>query len=222
MCFSATASFAASGVLAGLGVLTLRRVKRPQDRALAAIPVLFAIQQALEGVVWLGLHGTTPALLNPATQAYSLFSHVLWPVFVPVAVWSADLSGLRRRWLTGFMLCGLLVGLYLLYAMLANPIVALSVGHHIDYESPHFYVGAVMVFYLAATAVSPMFSSHQWVRLFGLLMLVSAGAAYLAYARWFISVWCFGAALMSVAIYLHLRSPAAVLHVAGDPRSQGN
>ena len=224
MCFSATASFAASGVLAGLGVLTLRRVQRPQDRALAAIPVLFAIQQALEGVVWLGLHGTSPTLLGPATQAYSVFSHVLWPVYVPVAVWMADLPGLRRRGLTAFMLCGLLVGLYLLYGMVVNPIVARPVGQHIDYESPHFYVGAVMVFYLAATAVSPMLSSHRWVRLFGLLMLVSAGATYLAYRVWFISVWCFFAAVLSAVIYLHVRSrasPTSVRYLAGGSRSQG-
>jgi hypothetical protein len=223
MCFSATASFSASAVLAGLGTLTLRRVHRPQDRALAAIPALFAVQQAIEGVVWLGLHGTYPGMLVAATQAYSVFSHVLWPIYVPGAVWLAEPPGLRRAGLPWFVLGGLLVGLYLLYAMVASLIVARPVGHHVDYDSPHFYVFAVLVLYLAATAVSPLLSSHRWVRHFGLLMLVSAAAAYLIYARWFISVWCFFAAVLSVVIYLHLHSranPGAAIDGSGNPRAQ--
>ena len=33
--------------------------------------------------------------------------------------------------------------------------------------------------------------------------MLSFGAAYYFYARWFISVWCLFAALMSAVIYLH-------------------
>ena len=38
---------------------------------------------------------------------------------------------------------------------------------------------------------------------FGVLALLSFGAAYAFYATWFISVWCFFAALLSAVIYLH-------------------
>ncbi|OGT57245.1 MAG: hypothetical protein A3E01_14465 [Gammaproteobacteria bacterium RIFCSPHIGHO2_12_FULL_63_22] len=223
MCFSATASFTASAVLFGIGGLTLRRVQRPEDRALAAIPVLFAIQQALEGVVWLSLGGTLQAMLGPATQVYSLFSHVLWPLYVPWAVWCAEPRGPRRRGLLGFLGIGALVGLFLLYGMFLNPIEARPVGQHIDYESPHFYQAAVLLGYLAATTVSQMISSHRWVRWFGALALVSAVATYLAYAQWFISVWCFFAAALSAVIYLHVRHrpfPSAGLGIPTDPRWQ--
>jgi len=223
MCFSATASFSAGAILAGLGILTLRRVQRPQDRALAGIPLLFALQQALEGVVWLSLHGTTPGLLGIATQTYSLFSHVLWPIYVPAAVWLAEPAGRQRRALSLFLLGGVLVGIFLMYGMVANPIVAIQVGHHVDYESPHFYLTVVLVLYLAATTMSAIFSSHRVVRLFGFLLLVSAGAAYFAYSRWFISVWCFFAAVLSAVIYLHLRrpdDPGAALDIGHDPYSQ--
>jgi hypothetical protein len=47
------------------------------------------------------------------------------------------------------------------------------------------------------------------VQFFGVLALLSFGAAYYFYAVWFISVWCFFAALLSVVVYLQFlpRSP---------------
>ena len=41
------------------------------------------------------------------------------------------------------------------------------------------------------------------MRLFGALAFASSVAAYAFYARWFISVWCFFAALLSVVVALH-------------------
>jgi hypothetical protein len=215
MCFSATASFTASALLLGMGALTLRRVEHRRDWALALIPVLFAIQQVTEGVVWLTLSGRAPGLQVVATQVYSVFSHVLWPIYVPWAVWLAEPPGSRRRVLAAFGVTGIAVGLFLLYGMFANPIVAHAVGQHIDYESPHFYLAAVLVLYLAATTVSPMLSSHVWVRWFGALALVASAAAYVAYAQWFISVWCFFAAALSVVLYLHVRARSSRVDVPG-------
>ena len=72
-----------------------------------------------------------------------------------------------------------------------------------EYVSPHFFAATVMTLYLLATTVSAMFSYHRLVKVFGVLALMSFGAAYFFYARWFISVWCFFAALLSAVIYLH-------------------
>ena len=52
MCFSATASFTAGGVLLGLGTLTLRSARRSREVSFAAIPLLFAVQQLSEGIIW--------------------------------------------------------------------------------------------------------------------------------------------------------------------------
>jgi hypothetical protein len=41
------------------------------------------------------------------------------------------------------------------------------------------------------------------VKVFGVLALLSFAAAYFFYAIWFISVWCFFAALLSAVVYLH-------------------
>ena len=60
-----------------------------------------------------------------------------------------------------------------------------------------------MTLYLLSTAVSPLLSTHRMVVVFGALALLSFGAAYAFYATWFISVWCFFAALLSAVVYLH-------------------
>ena len=62
-----------------------------------------------------------------------------------------------------------------------------------------------MVLYLAATCVSGFFSSHGFVRLFGVLSLLSFIAAYVVHVGALVSIWCFFAALLSLLIYLHLR-----------------
>ena len=86
MCFSATASFTAGAVLLGIGALTLKAAKRPREWPFAAIPLLFATQQLIEGVIWLTFNADAPLLNTVMTRAYSFFSHVLWPVYLPVAV----------------------------------------------------------------------------------------------------------------------------------------
>ncbi len=55
MCFNANASFGASAVIGVIGILALRKVKNPSHYAFAGIPLLFAIQQFVEGVLWLAL-----------------------------------------------------------------------------------------------------------------------------------------------------------------------
>ncbi|WP_420856726.1 DUF6629 family protein [Sulfuriflexus mobilis] len=63
MCFSATASFTASALLLPVGVYCLheaRQAKKPYW-LLAVMPLLFAIQQFLEGQRWLAVQAHQPA-----------------------------------------------------------------------------------------------------------------------------------------------------------------
>lgn len=211
MCFSATASFTASAALLGIGAVTLHKARQPRERPFAAIPLLFGIQQLTEGVLWLGFGWDTPALNAVLTQLYSFFSHVLWPAYVPLAAWALEPRGPRRRALALISAGGIAVGAYLLYSMFATPIVARPVGNHIDYDSPHFYIAVVMTLYLTATTGSMLLSSRRVMKLFGALALAGALVAWWFYARWFISVWCFFAAVLSLVIWLHFAARNAQL-----------
>lgn len=203
MCFSATASFAAGTALLAAGAVALKKTGRPSERPYASIPLLFGLQQLIEGGVWLSFRMEAP-LLNPAmTFAYSLFSHVLWPLYVPLAALLLEPVPWRKNALLAFLAAGGAVGIYLLVNMLRFPIESRPAGGHIEYASPHFFVVPVMAGYLAGTCISMLFSSHNLVRAFGAAALLSFALSYAVYRQWFISVWCFFAAALSVIVLLY-------------------
>ena len=211
MCFSATVSFSAGAFLLGLGTLTLKSARHKRELPFAAIPLLFAIQQLTEGVIWLTFSHEAPVLNTVMTYIYTFFSHVLWPIYVPAAVLLMEPPGQRRHALLAFVAIGIAVGAYLLYILIAFPVVSRPTGQHVEYLSPHFFAALSMSLYLLASTVSVLLSSHQAVKIFGVLALLSFGAAYYFYAIWFISVWCFFAALLSMVIYLHFLARAPLL-----------
>lgn len=205
MCFSAAASFTAGIPLVAVGVFTISKTERKAEVPFALIPLLFGIQQIIEGVLWLTFRFDAPALNRLATDVYSLFSHVLWPIFIPFAVLLLEAVPWRKRVLYVIQVMGLIAGGYLLYTLLTGPIVSQVINRSIVYEAPHFYILAVMALYFSATGVSSLVSSHRCVQLFGLLTLATAFLAYQAKALAFVSVWCFFAAILSAVIYFHFR-----------------
>jgi hypothetical protein len=218
MCFSAQASFIAGTVLLLVGAATLRRARVRSELPYAWIPVLFGIQQLLEGALWLTFPDRSPLLNTVLTHAYSFFSHVLWPIYVPLAALALETVPWRQWVLTAIAVAGSAVGLYLLATLFTLPIVATVKGQHIDYESPHFYALAAMSLYLLGTCASLMFSSHARVVAFGVAAFLSAAAAYAFYAAWFISVWCFFAGVLSVIVVLYFTDPRRTALVRGATR----
>ena len=97
MCFSATASFTAGAALLGIGALTLRRADRFAELPYASIPALFGLQQLVEGSLWLTFTDEAAHLNSILTHVYSLFSHILWPIFVPIAVLMLEAVPWRRN-----------------------------------------------------------------------------------------------------------------------------
>lgn len=205
MCFSATASFVAGASMTAVGIATIRCAKRKAEMPFAFIPLLFGVQQITEGVIWLTFGTDAIVLRQVMTIVYSGFSHVLWPIYVPFAVGMLETTRWRKYALSVFQVAGIVVGLYLAYAIATQSIVAEVVSRHIVYVSPHFFAPEMIVLYLAAACVSCMFSSHRFVNLFGVLAVVFFVAAYAVYAGALISIWCFFAAILSVLIYVHLR-----------------
>ena len=203
MCFSPAASFAAGAGLAVVGTVTLRKVRQRREIAFAAIPMLFAVQQLTEGVVWLTFRYPSPLLNAVSTNIYSLFSHVLWPIYVPLAVLLIEPVKSRRRIVLLLQAAGVAVGLYLLVFMILEPIKSMPMGGHIVYMSPHFFIGIVMTLYLAGTCVSMLVSTHIMAKVFGVVAILSFLLSYLYAKVALVSVWCFFAAVLSVIVYLH-------------------
>jgi len=80
MCFSATASFSVAATTAVIGLAAVARVRRPRELPLALAPMLFALQQVVEGVLWLQLTGAGDSgNVAELSFAFRLFAEVLWP-----------------------------------------------------------------------------------------------------------------------------------------------
>ena len=214
MCFSATASFIAGAALSVMGAATLRAARTRAEIPFATIPLLFGIQQVVEGVLWLSFRFDAPQLNAAMTYLFSMFSHVLWPIFVPFSIGLLEDVPWRRKAIWGFLALGIFVGLYLLYVLVDFPVTSVAAAN-IVYVSPHFYEIPVMLLYVAATCVSCLFSSKAIIRLFGALAFVLFALAYGFFTVALFSVWCFFAAILSSIIYAHFRFGRAM--TAGRP-----
>ena len=217
MCFSATASFTAGAALTAVGGVTVHKSRGWSELPIALVPLLFGIQQITEGTLWLSLRHNLPVLQSWATSVYSMFSHVLWPIFIPFAILLVETSRRRRSAIGVLQVLGLGVGLYLLYFLIRFPVTAHSHGRSIFYDSPHFYILGVLVIYLLATCASGMCSSHRCINAFGVLTFVLAIAAYQVSVKTFVSVWCFFAAVLSLLVYVHFSGPMQACRAALAP-----
>lgn len=205
MCFSATASFISGATLCVIGVATLKQTKASAEVPFAMIPLLFGVQQLTEGVIWLSFSHNTQAIRNVMTYLYSLFSHFVWPVYVPFAIGIMEMVRWRKKALFILLVLGVTVGVFLLYWITAGPLNAEVISHHIIYISPHFYSVPAMILYFTATCASCFFSSHRFVRLLGILLVLSLISAYLVHSIAVVSIWCFFAAILSMVIFLHFK-----------------
>ena len=220
MCFSATASFTAGTALIAVGAVTLHRSEGRNELPLAAVPLLFGLQQVSEGFLWVSLNNGLAGLQSWSTYIFSLFSHVLWPIFVPLAFLLVEAVRWRRRAIGVFLVLGLGVGLYLLYFLVRFPVSAHVHERSIAYVSPHFYIVGVLAIYLLTTCVTGLFSSHWCIRIFGVLAFVLAIAAVVVSVTTFVSVWCFFAAVLSLLILVHFSGPMQAGRTAVQERAR--
>ena len=214
MCFSGTASFIAGTTLSLVGVATIKKAKRKAELPFATIPLLFGIQQIIEGIVWISF--SNPTLNVISTYAYSMFSHVLWPIFIPVAILLLEKDPARKKILHVLAGIGLAVGIFLFYFILANGVTARTVNNSIAYISSHLYLPLILTLYVLATCVSFFISSSKTLNVIGIVMSSSFFIAGLFFNETFISVWCFFAAVLSIIIYWYFRRNYANPQIGRD------
>jgi hypothetical protein len=201
MCFSATANFVGSGVLAAVGVVTLTKVKHRRELLFAALPTLFAVHQFIEGFVWLGLDGIlSPAVTRDMGAAFMLYAQGILPLLLPLSVLIFEPDAKSRRRMLPFVVIGGGTALYILWALTAYPLQVYVRGDSIVYINPATNNTAVAVLYVIATCGSLFFSKVKPMIVFGaanlaILLVVMEVRRYA-----FTSLWCAYAAIASVII----------------------
>jgi hypothetical protein len=201
MCFSATANFVGSGVLGAVGVVTLSKVKHKRELLFAALPVLFAIHQFIEGFVWLGLDKIlSPMVAHDMGAAFMLYAQGLLPFLLPLSVYLFEPDKKSRARMLPFVALGLGTTLYILWALTAYPLQLYIRANSIVYINQATNNTAVAVIYVIATCGSLFFSKIKMMVVFGAanLAILLVVMAFKRYA--FTSLWCAYAAIASVII----------------------
>jgi hypothetical protein len=205
MCFSTSASFAAAGLTTLAGAAALRESRTAGARLLAGVPLLFAVHQFAEGVLWLALAEPARASWGEAAMdVYLIVSKVVWPVWVPLAILLLETDQRRRRSLAVLLVVGLLLAPALAYGLAAYPVTANIAGHHVQYRqgSPPLFRWITDLAYPLAVVVPPLIASSRLTRLVGMLLVASLVLTKIFYFYYFASVWCFFAAIISVLVVL--------------------
>lgn len=205
MCFSMGASIGAGTILLTIGYAAVSQARTRQQHVLSAIPLIFSLQQFLEGLLWLSLQDDTYAQWQQLLlYLFLILAQVVWPLFVPLCTLLIETAPIRKKMLVVLTTIGGMTALFFLYGLFSYNVSA-SIGHHhimyvLDFPFLQQWYGGIP--YLTAAVVAPLISSDPRMRLTGVLLLTSYLIASLFYKEYLISVWCYFATIISVvAVY---------------------
>jgi hypothetical protein len=203
MCFSTEASFIAAILLATTGGLTLITTTSRSQFLLAAIPLLFALQQFSEGFVWLHFshHGSNSLFIN-AQRAFLTFAFFIWPIWIPLSLAIIEHAAWRRLLLFILLYCGFGLSLLNLSYAVQEEISVQVVNHSLQYM---IHVPKQALIYPLIVILPCFLSSLKNMWIFGILVMVGYIVAESFYRQNFVSVWCFFAAIISLSIYKILK-----------------
>jgi hypothetical protein len=208
MCYSAEASFAASGVLAAGSIVISRLPKEKANIPLSLIPAIFAAHQFSEGLVWLNQDGILPDTYKfGALYIYVLIAYIFWPIFIPFSAYLIEANKRRRIIILICQVVGLWVGFTLLNTIINDPLQVSADCCSLSYSV--YVSGATAGLYLVAVSLPFLISSRRTLVFFGTAIALTCIAAALVTSITSLpSVWCFFAALLSAGLYLHFRIEA--------------
>ncbi len=200
MCFSPEASFTAAALLSvagGAAVIKNKQIKKALP--IAIIPLIFAIQQAIEGILWVNIQGSGEYTLL-FTYLFLFFALFWWPAYVPLSVYLLEDNPRRKQILMWFMGAGIMLGTALYGAFIMNPAPATVVNSCIYYDYTTSFGTLAIVVYGLTTIVAGLISSNRNVKFLYFVFWILALVAWKLYLVNFTSVWCFFAAIVSAII----------------------
>ncbi len=204
MCFSVEADLVAGAALLPVGALSLREVRHPRELLFASLPLVLAVHQLVEAVVWAGADGdVSPGLARVAMFAYLAVALPLLPTLVPLSVLLLEPPHRRRR-VSPFLLLGAVVSAHLTFVLATHDVSVAARPHALDYSTgmQHGVVWAVL--YVVAVVGPAVLSGYRSIVVFGVANLVGLAVVAWLYRDAFVSLWCVYAAVVSALVVVHL------------------
>lgn len=224
MCFSAAVSFSAAAALIPAGGVALYRASKVDRRylPLCGLPILFGVQQFLEGMVWSAGAHADAATVARYSLAYMFFSWLAWPIWVPVSGLFLEPSRRRPLYLT-FVIAGAILGgvLYIPYFAHDGWLVTRFLDYAIRYEDIELLDAitrreVTYMIYVTIIILPLLISSAREARIFGVLVAVVLAITYLFFRYAYVSVFCFGGAIVSAYLVYMIFTKAPPEKVAAS------
>ena len=206
MCFSAIVSFTAAAGLSLLGIATISRTTSKREILLASFPCLFALQQTLEGFVWLGKSNDLISIDFIATYGFLLFASLLWLVLSPLSIYYLEQGLNQKRFLLGLTAGGLLLGIYLFSWIIYHGVSPQTFSGNLFYDLSFIpFYGVIKYLYLVIIVLPFSIAQSASLKIFGGLVAVSFILSQIFFQVTMVSVWCFFAAVLSGGLYFAMR-----------------
>lgn len=224
MCFSATASFTAAAILVPAGLYCLKKSNDIDQRywALAMLPLLFGLQQLLEGGVWVALTGGDAAAARGFTFGFLFFSHFVWLSWIPYSSYLTENLAGRKHLFLVMTWVGVSMGVYMYVPLLFTPewvdvsIVRQAVDYDLVFALDAYLSQPVQTGFYAMIILLPLLlSSDPYHRVLGGMVMVAALLTWVLYDWVFISVWCYFAAVISLYILFMISWRVRVARLPG-------
>lgn len=205
MCVSLQADLAAGLVVLPLAVVSLREVRHGREVPFAILPLLFALHQLVEAVVWARFEGyDVPASLWQASvTAYVVYAMVVLPVLFPLSVLLLEPRGSRLR-VAPFLVIGLAMSVVLGVGVISDPVTVVQHPYGLEYATGIWRGDVLALGYVVAVIGPALLSGYGSVVAFGWVNLVGLTVVTVMYVDAFASLWCIYAALASALITLHM------------------
>lgn len=156
-----------------------------------------------EGLVWTGGASGDIAAVGRYSLAYMFFSWLAWRVWVPVSVYFLEPLS-RKPYYLGFIVLGSFLGAgqYLPYFAHQGWLTVSFLPHAIVYGGVELFDFIMMrqisyLIYSAVVVLPLLLSTKLEAKIFGGLVATVLVVTYIFFEYTYISVFCFGGALMS-------------------------
>jgi hypothetical protein len=203
MCFSATASFGASAMLASIGILSINKAKTSSLKVMAIIPFVFSMQQFSEGWVWLSLTNQGfDGWKIPGMYLFLFFAEVAWPICISYAMMRIEKIARRKMILRGIFFISILLSAVLAYSLFVFHSDVRVMGNHVMYtiDTSESFKSFTNMIYILTAVIPPFISSMNKAKWIGVVLIVSYIIAKVFFENYIISIWCYFATIISFII----------------------
>jgi len=173
----------------------------------ALMPFMFGMQQFFEGFVWLGIASGDGVTTLMAARGYIFFSHLFWLIWIPLSCYAVEDNANKRKLYFFLVLLGIIHSLSMYVPLLIHDdrIIVKLIGDSIKYKlvllhDEYVDIRIMNLLYAGFTLIPLLTASDRYIKVFGVIIMLSLVITSLYFEYTIVSVWCFFAAVLSLYI----------------------